>query len=183
MPVLPPFDSRGLLPVGDHILTFDELRHSHLVTGNGNGPTWDTTWRSSLVDGCETLVRQLWQAGVTTVVLDGSFVEDKDHPSDIDGYFDCDLLQLAQLMQTLNALEGHGSWTWNAALRRLDAATGKQQLPMWHRYHTELYPNYQQQSGIVDRDGFPLLFPSAFRQQRATGERKGVLLIVQGDPT
>lgn len=175
--IIPPFDSRGLLPAGDYRVTFAELRASHLVTGTGNGPGWDTSWRGKLVDGCEIMVSQLLQVGVTTIVLDGSFVEDKDHPSDIDGYFECDPRKLATIVAQLNGLDPNQVWTWNASSRTFDSATGKAQLPMWHRYHTELYPHIGQISGLTDRAGRPLLFPSAFRQQRGTFASKGVLLI------
>jgi hypothetical protein len=41
---------------------------------------------------------------VHEVFADGSFVEDKDHPNDIDGYFACDLRELAsgELERKLN---------------------------------------------------------------------------------
>jgi hypothetical protein len=86
MPVIPPFDSDGLLPPGDYELSFDELRESTLVRGAGkqkNDSTWDAAWREQLVGGLERLVRQLWQVGIREIFADGSFVEDKDHPNDI----------------------------------------------------------------------------------------------------
>jgi hypothetical protein len=51
---------------------------------------------------------------------------------------------------------------------------------MWHRYRTELYPHVGQRSGIQDKYGNDLEFPAAFRQQRATGEQKGIINIVKG---
>lgn len=176
---IPSFDQRGLLPPGDYHVTFDEIRASHLVHGDGSSATWDGLWRATLVNNCEVMVRQLWQVGITTVVLDGSFVEAKDHPSDIDGYFDCDVRQLPQLLQQLNGNDPARIWDWNSSRRTFDVATGKHQLPMWHRYHVELYPNVQQPAGIPDRHGNPQLFPAAFRQQRGTYEQKGVLVLVQ----
>lgn len=61
------------------------------------------------------VVRQLWQVGVTEIFIDGSFAEDKDHPNDIDGYFECDLKQLAsgELERELNLLDPHKVWTWD----------------------------------------------------------------------
>ena len=48
---LPPFTEEGLLPVGDYPLTLEELRQSHLVSGEGNpSPFWDSTWRAHLVN-------------------------------------------------------------------------------------------------------------------------------------
>lgn len=176
---IPSFDQRGLLPPGDYHVTFNQIRASHLVSGDGSSPTWDSAWRETLVDNCEVMARQLWQAGITNIVLDGSFVEAKDRPSDIDGYFDCDVRQLPQLVAQLNGKDSQSIWNWSSAQRTLDVQTGKLQLPMWHRYHVELYPNVQQPAGIMDRHGNPQLFPAAFRQQRGTYEPKGVLVLVQ----
>ncbi len=61
------------------------------MTGEGNASTtWDRPWRARLVDNLEIMVLQLWQVGVTSIWIDGSFVENKDHPHDIDGYFEVD---------------------------------------------------------------------------------------------
>ena len=74
--LLPPFTLQGLLPQGDYALTFDELRASHLVTGEGSGsPTWDNVWRLQLVNNLEVPVRQLWAVGVERVFADGSFAQ------------------------------------------------------------------------------------------------------------
>src|SRR4051812_10521065 len=86
------FGPEGLLAPGDYSLTIDELRASMLVAGPANGsPTWDADWRRQLVDNLWTLVEQLWKVGIKDIFADGSFVEDKDHPNDIDGYFVTDL--------------------------------------------------------------------------------------------
>lgn len=80
---LPLLDESGCLPPGDDRLTFAELRESVPVLGPGGPaqwPDWDAGWRNRLVDNVEELVRELWHVGVTNVFLDGSFVEDKDHP-------------------------------------------------------------------------------------------------------
>src|ERR1035441_5067908 len=98
MAVIPPFDPDGLLPPGDYEVSLDELRQSSLVLGPNNPreyPSWDSPWREQLVKNLEVLARQLWQVGIREIFADGSFVEDKDHPNDIDGYFVCDLMQLA----------------------------------------------------------------------------------------
>lgn len=85
--VLPHFSDEGLLPRGDYPLTLDELRGSRLVTGEGvDSATWDVEWRRRLVGGLEVLVGHLWQVGIDRIFVDGSFVEEKDHPNDIDGY-------------------------------------------------------------------------------------------------
>ena len=95
---LPPFTTDGLLPPGEYLLALDELPDSPLVLGPGDPkiyPHWDARWRETLVANLAILVRQLWAVGITEIFIDGSFVEDKDHPNDIDGYFVCDLRRLA----------------------------------------------------------------------------------------
>jgi hypothetical protein len=84
------FTEEGLLPPGDVELTLAELRFSMLVAGPGpSHPDWDTAWRGELVDNLELMVRELWAVGIAEIFIDGSFVEDKEHPNDIDGYFVC----------------------------------------------------------------------------------------------
>lgn len=179
---LPPFNAEGLLPPADYGMTLEELRASMLVTGPGAGyPAWDAGWRAKLVDNLEVLVRQLWQVGITGIFVDGSFAEDKDHPNDIDGYFECSLEHLAsgRLEQELNLLDPNKAWTWDPASRRPYRGYPKKQLPMWHFYRVELYPHYGQESGIRDQHGYELEFPSAFRQSRRDGQRKGIISIRQ----
>jgi hypothetical protein len=175
---LPSFTADGLLPVGTYELTFDELRKSALVAGPSEpGLSWDSAWRLQLVDNASLLVHQLLQVGITEIFLDGSFVEDKDHPNDIDGYFHCDLMRLASgdLERDLNLLDPHHIWTWKASSRRPFPGSTKKQLPMWHQYRVELYPHYGQPSGIVDEFGNQLEFPSAFRRSRRNGTPKGIV--------
>jgi hypothetical protein len=174
-----------MLPPGDYEISFSELRQSSLVRGptdSSNYPAWDSAWRARLVDSLATLTEQLWQVGVDEVFADGSFVEDKDHPNDIDGYFICDLnlLKTGDLTQRLNLLDPHKVWTWDPASRRPYRGYPKKQLPMWHLYRVELYPHVPGLglgSGIKDKHGHDLEFPSAFRQSRRDGKPKGILKI------
>lgn len=183
MPTLPPFTDDGLLPPGDYELSLAELRASSLVLGPGDpkdAPDWDAAWREKLVEGLEAMVRQLWQVGITEVFVDGSFAEDKDHPNDIDGYFECDLIRLASgdLARELNLLDPHKVWTWDPASRRPYRGYPKKQLPMWHQYRVELYPHVKGlSSGIRDRHGHELEFPAAFRQSRRDGKPRGIVKI------
>ena len=115
------FDAHGLLPPGDYELTFEELRRSLLVRGPGRADsTWDTAGRESLVGNLEVMTLQLWQAGIRDVFADGSFVEEKDHPNDIDGYFVCALADLAsgELTRRLNLLDPYKIWTWDPRSRK-----------------------------------------------------------------
>ena len=175
------FDGRGLLPPGDYHATFDDLRESLLVRGPVRRQTsWDVYWRRRLVDNAEILVDQLWAVGITEVYLDGSFVEDKPRPNDIDGYFVCDPYALADgsLVRDLNALDPHRSWTWDPRSRQPYRGYAKRQLPMWHAYRVELYPHIRGNvSGIRDRFGNELEFPAAFRLRRSTEEVKGIVKI------
>ncbi len=175
------FDDRGLLPPGEYTASFDQIRDSLLVRGPSQPvPYWDSDWRRFLTHQAEKLVGQLWAVGVTEIYLNGSFVEDKPHPNDIDGYFVCDVREVAsgELHRRLNELDPYKIWTWAPSSRRPYRGFAKKQLPMWHVYRVELYPHYGQFSGIKDESGNELLFPAAFRRQRSTNAPKGVIRIV-----
>lgn len=181
---LPEFVADGVLPPGDYELSLADLKDSMLVVGPRRGgrqkrPAWDTDWRRQLVDNLEVLVTQLSQVGITEIFVNGSFVEDKDHPNDIDGYFECDLKRLAsgELQRTLNALDPHQVWTWDPRRRQPCRGFGKLQLPMWHVYRVELYPHFGQPAGIRDRFGNELEFPSAFRISRRNDTPKGIVKV------
>jgi hypothetical protein len=178
-PALPPFNEHGLLPRGDYVLTIGQLAESFLVSGTSAGTTWDASWRRHLVENLGVLVGQLWGVGITEIFVDGSFVEDKDHPNDIDGYFVCDLKRFASgdLERDLNLLDPHKCWTWDPAQRHPHPGYPKKQLPMWHQYRVELYPHYGQFSGIHDKFGNELEFPSAFRLSRRNGQPRGIIKI------
>src|SRR5207302_3752195 len=109
---VPNFDTDGLLPRGEYELTLDDLQNSRLVRGPDqpqNHPRWDRAWRAFLVVNLEVLVKQLWTAGIREIFANGSFVEAKDHPNDIDGYFECDRKRLlsGDLQRELNLLDPH----------------------------------------------------------------------------
>lgn len=180
MRTLPPFTADGVLPPGDYELTLAELRESVLVVGPGaDYPNWDALWRRQLVDNLGILVEQLWQVGISGIFIDGSFVEDKDHPNDIDGYFVCELRALVtgELERELNLLDPRKVWTWDPAQRRPYRGFPKKQLPMWHQYRVELYPHVGQLSGLRDDFGNELEFPSAFRRSRRDGKPRGIVKI------
>ncbi len=180
MPASLAFDTNGLLPIGDHALTLRELSESVLVTGRLDlREPWDAAWRLHLVNNLRILVEQLWQVGITNIFVDGSFVEEKAHPNDIDGYFECDVRYLASglLAADLNQLDKFGVWTWSQ--RTYDPNSAKAQLPMWHQYHVELYPEFGQLTGILDEFGNNQLFPAAFRKTRGPFTPKGIVRIVR----
>src|SRR5690554_5832515 len=104
------FTKDGLLPKGEYDLTLDELRASILVSGPvPQIPEWDAPWRAFLVDQAEILIQQLWSIGITEIYLDGSFVEAKPHPNDIDGYFECDISDFASghIERQLNLIDSY----------------------------------------------------------------------------
>lgn len=178
------FTEQGLLPPGDYELTFTQLRCSLLANGPtmGRDHNWDTAWRLKLIDNAEILIKQLWQIGISNIFLDGSFVECKNHPNDIDGYFECDLKYFASgdLQRDLNRIDTNKIWTWDQHSRRAYRGYIKKQLPMWHTYRVELYPHFPGLlSGIKDEHGNDLQFPAAFRRCRADGGAKGIIKIVK----
>jgi len=181
---LPPFTDDGLLPPGDYRLTLDELSDSILVCGPAGATNWDESWRLQLVKNLAELHGQLRSVGIDRVFIDGSFTEEKDHPNDIDGYFECDQEELfsGRLQQQLNLLDEYKCWTWERDSRRPYPGYPKLQLPMWHQYRVELYPHYGQFSGLTDEYGNEMEFPSAFRQSR-DGRPRGIVQIVEGEST
>lgn len=180
------FNSEGLLPLGTYTATFQELKRSILVMGDGSSKTWDESWRNELVNKAEILVSQLWSVGVMDVFLNGSFVEDKDHPNDIDGYFDPhlsmmssdDMKKFQKMVSDLNNIDPHKVWNWDPSSRRAYRGYLKKQLPMWLFYRVELYPHLKQAAGIKDKYGNDMQFPSAFRQSRNDFKPKGIIKVV-----
>ena len=185
--LLPEFTDEGLLPPGDYEVTFEELRESILVVGPGPespwGEGWDKAWREHLTRRAETMCTHLWEVGIEEIYLDGSFIEAKAHPNDIDGYFECDARRVAtgELQRKLNHIDPKKCWTWDPAERRAYRGYAKKQLPMWHAYRVELYPHYDQFTGIIDEHGNPLTFPAAFRKRRRDDKPKGIVKIVPED--
>lgn len=183
MAALPDFTTYGVLPPGEYPITLEELENSYLVFGPPapNLPSsWDVAWRRQLVANLRIMVGQLRRIGISEIFIDGSFVEDKDHPNDIDGYFACDPRYFAQghLEHDLNLIDPAKCWTWAPASRTYSRGSSKFQLPMWHTYRVELYPHF---TGLIaghDEFGQPLEFPAFFRKCRRNNRPKGILKIV-----
>jgi hypothetical protein len=165
----------------DYPMTFDQLRQSLLVKGDESVHNWDEGWRWHLVNQCEILVKQLWQVGIEEVFLNGSFVTDKAHPNDVDGYFVVPSLdELFDIQSKLNDLDPYCCWTWDRRDRVYPDHYGQLHLPMWRYYNVELYPHCDGIfSGIKDEFGNNLQFPAAFRKTRAN-QPKGIIQIVKG---
>lgn len=164
------FDNHGLLPPGDYELTIEELIDSILVEGPNPKPIhWDTQWRRKLVLNLVVLANQLWNVGIKNIFIDGSFVEEKDHPNDIDGYFECDIKDYKKIITELNQMDPRQLWTW--------PAQGRHPV-MWDFYRIELYPHCGQFCGIDSVTGYPLQFPAAFRQSR-NFQKKGIVKLIK----
>ena len=181
---LPFFTADGVLPAGDYVLTLKELAESFLVRGPDakQYPDWDARWREKLVTNLSVMVLQLKQVGVTDIFVDGSFVEDKDHPNDIDGYFLCERSRITSgdLVRELNLLDPNKVWTWDWNRRSTYRKYPKPQLPMWHFYRVELFPHFGQLCGIKDEFGHELEFPAAFRKSRYSHRPRGIVKIGDG---
>lgn len=181
------FDDNGRLPPGEYGMTIDDLQKSILVTGEEDkNDDWQTKWRLELVQNLEVLVKQLWEEGIDEIYIDGSFATDKLHPGDIDGYFVLTKPEGTpggifeeELCQRLNNRDEFKIWTWKDKDRIKPAPAEKGQLPMWHKYHVELWPEYGQWSGqIHPLTEAKLTHAELFRITRE-GEDKGIIKLLK----
>jgi hypothetical protein len=177
------FNGQGVLP-HDYEVTFTEIRNSILVRRHDPlPPGWNAEWRGILVDNLEILVRQLWAAGVTTIYINGSFVQNKPHPGDIDGCFEGDFADWnsGDLEKRLNSAAPKKVWDWSLASKR--QVFGESRLLMWVSYRVELYPVVPEfpTSGVDTDDGF-VPFPDGYRLiKNRSHETKGILKLIK-DP-
>lgn len=132
-----------------------------------------------LIDNLAIMAGHLWRLGIHDIFLNGSFVEEKASPNDIDGYFYCPMsyFRMGHLQRDLQQLDP--VWTWVNNSRTKDPNSTKLQLPMWHKYRVELWPEAINHSGIKGSLGEDLPFSAAFRQRRTTYEQKGIIQLVQ----
>lgn len=109
---IPYFSIDRILPPGDYHLTIEQLIESFLVSPSRKYPTFDNSWRLTLINNLKILARQLWEAGINDIYIDGSFVEEKDHPNDIDGYFIVNLKDFAsgKIQKELNNIDQYQVW-------------------------------------------------------------------------
>jgi hypothetical protein len=115
--------------------------------------------------------------GVDNIYIDGSFVEQKDRPGDIDGYYECaspqDYLEKKHLLQAIDPI-----WEFRTVPTQSNLLLRKTE--MWNEYRVELYPHYGNLSGIRDRFGNSLTFPAAFRKRKNTDLPKGIIKLKEG---
>lgn len=170
------FNKVGLLAPKDFELTIAELRESLLVNGPDGSDTWDGAWRRQLVDNLEIVAGQLVKAGIVDIFVDGSFVEEKDHPGDIDLYFPIARPLLPAKIDQLNAIAGERIWGWTPAyLKPNPDEGGKPHTLLWHKYRVDAHAHYGQSTGIRDQFGNLMMFPSLFRRRRSDDRRKGII--------
>lgn len=113
---LPDFTDEGALPQGDFALSLADLVRSFLVEGPVDRdayPNQDAEWRRRLVENLEILVGQLSQVGITEIFVNRSFVEDKDNSNDVEGHFECEVMELTNgdLQRESNLLDPRKIWT------------------------------------------------------------------------
>ncbi len=188
--MLPPFNSRGLLPEGDYPIKLATLRESFLVRGRNasNGAAcaenWDEDWRATLVDNLGILAQPLWKIGIESIWIDGSFVENNATPGDIDGYFECHPSKIwlgeleNELIEASDFEDAASIWTWNPVTKTATGNGRDLKFLFWHRFRVELYPHYKgMSSGLGNRYGRPLEFPEAFRLSRGLAP-KGIVQLL-----
>ncbi|HXM17893.1 MAG TPA: hypothetical protein VN934_03685 [Candidatus Tumulicola sp.] len=157
-------------------MTLRELEGSRFGAG-GTSEGYDVAWRLKLLKNLSVVVKQLWSVGVSDVFVDGSFVEDRPHPNDIDGYFTCKLFDLmtGDLEMRLNGIDPYKCWTWDHRARRRHPDSTKAELPMWHIYRVDMFPHWQGQPP----DGCDQHIPTLFRRQKATDKPKGIVKLLK----
>jgi hypothetical protein len=139
---IPDFDQDGLLPAGVHEATWEEVRARFGHTAH----------RRRLLAGLEKALAALHTAGCERVLLDGSFVTDKERPEDFDACWEEAGVDLAKIDPTL-----------------LDFTNKRARQKA--RFRGELFPA----SAPANPAGSP--FEMFFRTDRATGREKGIVSI------
>jgi hypothetical protein len=76
--MIPTFNSRGVLPLGEHETTMEEIESRFGFTED----------RKRQMIGLKEAMKNLEGAGVRQVWIDGSFVTKKPNPGDVDGCWD-----------------------------------------------------------------------------------------------
>jgi hypothetical protein len=145
-----------------------------LVTGTGvSSIPWDQPWRTKLVDHLEVIVGQLEAVGIRDIYIGGSFLEDKAHPNDIDGYFFCSAREVfsGELARKLNGLDPHAAWTWNPKNAKPYRGGKKRRLPLWHRYRIDMHAHWGDENEN----------PAALFRTTRNGEQRGIIKI-RGTP-
>jgi hypothetical protein len=164
----------------DYTLTIDGLRNSMLVKGPTTGEyiPWDKEKRLYLVNQLEIVANQVWNAGFDKICVDGSFVEDKASPGDIDCYFECGLDDFMQGKVEEALRIANPGEKWGFSKDNLINVDGISQFPIWHKYRVDMWPECGMPSFVFDKSGTNnLKISQAFRQQKHTYRKKGIVIL------
>ena len=140
--MIPRTNEDGLLPEGIHWATWAEMEERFATTD----------WRRMLTDGARRAAENLKASGCRILYLDGSYVTDKDRPSDFDGCWDTTGVSGQSLDPVLLSF-----------VNRRAAQKAK--------YHGELFPS----SAVADERGRTYL--DFFQRDKQTGKPKGIVAI------
>lgn len=130
---IPDFTSDGVLPEGDHPATLEDLRafvRGHDWSADG------LAWRLQLLGNLEIVVNQLYAVGLEDIWIDGSFVEAKDTPGDIDAYVDVPRGEHQAKREALNIVSGSTLWTTKPFIT---PGLSQPKMPLWHEYQVEMF--------------------------------------------
>ena len=151
----PPDEVTGGLPPGDHPATLAEIAERFGFTPR----------RQWLLKGLRSAVEAFWKAGITEIVIDGSFCTQKPDPGDVDGYWVepdvgvYDRLEPYWLDFELIYLPQTRKWKW----------------PMWADKGVEFFIHPAMQASPE------AAFPEFFLQDR-NGDPRGIVRIVKEHP-
>jgi len=141
--IIPALNDNGELPPGEYQVTLETIEDRFGSTNQK---------RRRLMLGLRSAAKNLTQAGVKKIWIDGSFVTAKNNPEDIDGVW-----------------ETHPK----IDLSVLDAVFLGKRSAMKEKYGLDFFPD-------VIEAGTGLPFPAFFRINR-DGDAKGILVVQLGD--
>lgn len=131
--VIPAFEPDGLLPPGTHECNYPELRTALAFSEK----------RVRLLDGLSRLLNTLPdKSPIQSILIDGSFVQDKTDPSDLDLVIVLDSIRDGSRGQLLLAHVSHRFVSFKATFG-CDAhvATADQGLEFWHNLYSHSKTN------------------------------------------
>ena len=142
--MIPETNDDGLLPEGIHWATWGgaELEERFATTA----------WRRTLTSGARRAAENLKAAGCRILNPDGSYVTDKDRPSDFDGCWDT-------------------AWVTGHYLDPVLLSFGNRRAAQKAKYRGELFPS----SAVADQQGTTYL--EFFQRDKQTGKSKGIVAI------
>ncbi|MDM1281934.1 hypothetical protein HXZ64_13375 [Acinetobacter indicus] len=131
----------AVLPPGEHLATFKEIESKLAFNPH----------RKKLFDGLLKAAELLAKAGCQYLYLDGSYVTEKENPSDFDGCWDAVNVNFGALHPILK-----------------DFSNGREAQKNF--FGGELFPNGRE-------SGSGLLFKEFFQREKRTGLPKGIIIV------